>query len=176
MQAYRSSPVIVSPSQSPHPLLIGTSLTSEDLAALKSIWQQHHPHEIGRLIGSLEWIDAERRRAWMAGRTFSAIKSLRRGYKSLEGLEVRQVSGKRDTLYGKELDVRFLNYVELTMALRDLPTQERDCWILGAYDEMTADEIATALDTTIEVVRTATSSAAKRLAHRIFERVVTISM
>jgi DNA-directed RNA polymerase specialized sigma24 family protein len=156
--------------------LIGTSLTSEDLAALKAIWQQRHPHEIARLIGSIEWIEAERRRAWMASRVFSAIKSLRRAYKSLEGLEIRQVSGKADTLYGKEIDVRFLNYIELTMALRDLPMQERDCWILSAYEEMDAEGIATCLDTSIETVRTATSAAARRLVDRIFEHVVTISI
>jgi DNA-directed RNA polymerase specialized sigma24 family protein len=176
MQAYRTSPVIVPPSQAPHPLLIGTSLTSGDLAALKNIWQQRHPHEIARLIGSIEWIEAERRRAWMARRVFSAIKSLRRAYKSLEGLEVRQVSGKADTLYGKELDVRFLNYIELTLALRELPTRERDCWILSAYEEMDAAEIATALDTSIDAIRTATSEAGKKLSHRIFERVVTIAL
>jgi DNA-directed RNA polymerase specialized sigma24 family protein len=156
----------------PHPLLTGTTLTYEDLVALKSIWLRRHPHEIALLIGSLEWIEQQRRIARREKRSYMPIKALRMAYRSLEGMEVERVSSKRDTLYGKEIDSRFLNRLELTLALLRLPSFAQDCWILSTYHEMSYAEMATTLESNEDAVRKATSEAGKRLIEQIFERVV----
>jgi DNA-directed RNA polymerase specialized sigma24 family protein len=139
----------------PHPLLTGTTLTYEDLAGLRSIWLRRHPHEIALLIGSLEWIEQQRRIARREKRSYMPIKALR-----------------MDTLYGKEIDSRFLNRLELTLALLRLPSFAQDCWILSTYHEMSYAEMATTLESNEDAVRKATSEAGKRLIEQIFERVV----
>jgi DNA-directed RNA polymerase specialized sigma24 family protein len=152
-----------------HPLLINTSATYEDLAAWKAIWLRSHPHEIALLIGSHEWVEQQQRIASREGRSFVALKALKKAYQEMDEREVTRINNKRDTEMGMELDVSLINHLELVLALRALPTYQLDCWLLHTRGGKTYEELAALTQTTLEAITKTISTAGKRIQEKVFE-------
>jgi DNA-directed RNA polymerase specialized sigma24 family protein len=155
-----------------HPLLTNTTLTSEDLAALRRIWERQHPHEIALLIGSREWVDQQQRIAEREKRKYAPIKALKQAYRELNEKTIQRINAKHDSFIGKQLDVTFINHLELLIAVHHLPPLERDCWLFHTYDSMNYEDVATTMDTTVEAVYQLIHRAGEKLIEAVFEPLI----
>lgn len=141
----------------------------EDLLAIRQRYIQEQPESIVFLVGSPEWIERERKRARMYRREFMVVRSLKNAYRDLFQTEITRINMSRDTIYGKELNPSLINYLELSLALIKLPTNQRHCWIMHACEGMTVEQIVIETGKSEEAIERAISLAGRKLATRIIE-------
>jgi DNA-directed RNA polymerase specialized sigma24 family protein len=144
----------------------------EELEEIREKYMRERPEALVLLIGSLEWMERERRKAAMYRREFVAVKSLKRAYRDLFLTEIVKVNVAADTLTGKQLNPALINYLEMILAMRILPERQRQCWIMHACEGMSYGQIAVEIDRSEEAVERAISHAGQKLAERIFEPLV----
>lgn len=154
---------------SPQSLIEALGISFAELVEIRDKYLRERPESIVSLVGSPEWIERERRRAKVHRREFMVVRSLRNAYRDLFLLEVTRVNASRDTIYGKELNPTFINYLELLFALIALPTRQQHIWIMYACEGMAMEEIVVETGKSLEAIERAISRAGRKLANRIIE-------
>ena len=84
-----------------------------------------------RLLGTKAWQARKRHAAYARGKDYSQEREIKHLYRHLSLLHgaVERINDHADTITGKEVSAAMVNYLDLELAVRSLPTkQQRDCW------------------------------------------------